>query len=88
MYRRRRFVIQILNDINCEKINIIGHCNIIRTIASGGPLMKTIVGLKGTQVVQKYVQFGIISYNECGVQGLPSVYVNVLYHMPWILDHL
>jgi secreted trypsin-like serine protease len=50
--------------------------------------MKPFDVLSQGKIVRKYIQLGIISFNECGQEGLPTVYTNILYYMPWILDHL
>ncbi|KAF2897101.1 hypothetical protein ILUMI_09082, partial [Ignelater luminosus] len=53
---------------------------------SGGPL-KYIVTEDGTS---RYVQIGIVSYGpvDCGRQGYPGVYTNVIKYTKWILDNL
>jgi len=50
--------------------------------------MKPFLVKQDERTVRKYIQFGIISFAECGIQGLPTIYTNVLYYMPWILDHV
>lgn len=54
----------------------------------GGPLLTSIKIMEKGKLVNKYFQFGIISFEECGQQGVPTLYTNVLYFMPWILNNL
>lgn len=52
---------------------------------SGGPLADVAI----YQDVQRFVQFGIVSYGAfmCG-SGYPGVYTNVASFMPWITNIL
>ena len=53
---------------------------------SGGPLM-----VQRQRGPRKYwIQIGLVSWGveQCGTEGLPGVYTNVQYYIPWILDHL
>lgn len=36
----------------------------------------------------KVFQVGIVSFTDCGMEGMPTVYTNVVYYMKWILDNL
>ncbi len=36
----------------------------------------------------KFFQFGIVSFADCGMQGMPTVYMNIIHYMEWILDNL
>jgi hypothetical protein len=44
--------------------------------------------LDNPKTILRYYAFGIASFVECGKQGIPSVYTNILYHMPWVLRKL
>lgn len=52
---------------------------------SGGPLQAPSVFEDGNL---KYVQYGLVSFGpqNCGTEGAPGVYTNVVYYMDWILD--
>ncbi|XP_035709361.1 transmembrane protease serine 9 isoform X2 [Folsomia candida] len=54
---------------------------------TGGPMMRWIwgPGPDGPRSIPRYYAFGIASFVECGEQGTPSVYTNILFHMPWVL---
>ncbi|XP_054011033.1 transmembrane protease serine 9-like [Hylaeus anthracinus] len=51
---------------------------------SGGPLQ--VPTMFGENV--KYVQYGIVSFGlkNCGTEGVPGVYTNLVYYMDWVLD--
>ena len=53
---------------------------------SGGPLM-----IKKRKNLDTFmIQIGVVSWglNDCGKKGIPGIYTNVRYFLPWILDHL
>ncbi|ODN02904.1 Transmembrane protease serine 9 [Orchesella cincta] len=56
---------------------------------TGGPMMRwaTMKGPDGKEATRMYA-FGILSIVECAHQGIPSLYQNLLYHMPWVMDQL
>ena len=61
---------------------------------SGGPLMikryKRVTQV-GVPTDPFMTQIGIVSWGnapECGTEGVPGVYTNVRYFLPWILDHI
>ncbi|RLU16063.1 hypothetical protein DMN91_011821 [Ooceraea biroi] len=51
---------------------------------SGGPLQSF-----GTyENNPRIIQYGVVSYGlrQCGTEGFPGVYTNIVYYMDWILD--
>ena len=53
---------------------------------SGGPLL-----MRRREDVNPFMtQIGLVSWGTtaCGVKGVPGVYTNVRYFLPWILDNL
>lgn len=62
----------------------------ILAVTFEGPLLKKLpVPLLDGK--ERVFQFGIVSSgtpNNCGYEGRPAIYTNVLYHVPWILKKL
>ncbi|CAL8073319.1 unnamed protein product [Orchesella dallaii] len=55
---------------------------------SGSPLMKKMEADPANFLQNKVFQLGIVSYMDCGLEGMPTVYTNVVYYLKWILDNL
>ncbi|CAG7837793.1 unnamed protein product [Allacma fusca] len=57
---------------------------------TGGPVMKKVpVKIAQSSMTEdRYYQFGIIHFGRCALEGIPSIYVNVMYYMNWILDNI
>ena len=53
---------------------------------SGGPL----VIRRNERKTPFMTQIGVVSWGlqKCGTKGVPGVYTNVRYFLPWILDNL
>ncbi|KAL7042182.1 hypothetical protein ACKWTF_001053 [Chironomus riparius] len=76
---------RISNETIVDKFLFFGHRTQRRDTCSGdsgSPLQVS----NDKNVKCSYTQIGIVSYgpNECGIPGLPAVYVNVFYYIDWI----